>query len=208
MTVPQDDEPGRSLITTLENPEFVDAVIEAGDMSIETLTDALVHVPILKWVVAAGKTVSSVRDYFFVKRMAAFLSDFKALPAAERAGVIHRLDHEPEYAERAAEAVIMILDRVDSSLKATWVSRALRAYAAHHINATQLMRINAAIERMLTCDVEGIRSAFTAGPSINGTDPFAQAAISAGLAFSLAAYGGSVAAQTETYQLFVQYLLD
>jgi len=141
-----------------------------------------------------GKTVSSVRDYFFVKRMAAFLSDFKVLPAIERAGVIRRLDHEPEFAERAAEAVIMILERVDSSLKATWVSRALRAYAAHHINATQLMRINAAIERVLTCDIKGIRSAFAASPSINGTDPYAQAAIGAGLAFPLAAYGSSRAA--------------
>ena len=92
-------------------------MIEAGDIAVDHLTGLASEVPILKWMVAAGKTLSSVRDYFLVKRIAAFLSDFNALSSLERREVIDRLDLEPSYAKRAAEAVLTLLDRVDSDVK-------------------------------------------------------------------------------------------
>jgi len=102
---------------TIENTGAADALIEAGDIAVDHLTGLASEVPILKWMVAAGKTLSSVRDYFLVKRIAAFLSDFNALSSLERREVIDRLDLEPSYAKRAAEAVLTLLDRVDSDVK-------------------------------------------------------------------------------------------
>ncbi|WP_114341793.1 hypothetical protein [Rhodanobacter denitrificans] len=195
---------------TLENPEATSALIEAGDKAVEHFTDLAGEVPILKWIVAAGKTVSSVRDYFLVKRIAAFLADFQAISPEKRRVVIDRLDREPEFAKRAAEAVLTLLDRVDSEVKAVWVSRGLRAYAAGLVTSAQLMRLNWAIERLLICDAREIVSAFEwvrAEPRrIWGQSPYALAALSVGLASFDAKWEEGATRPTELCELFVRHI--
>lgn len=203
------DQAALSFRETVENAEASSTLIEAGDMAVEHLTDLASGVPILKWIVAAGKTFSSVRDYFLVKRIAAFLSDFSALPAVERAEVISRLDLEPEYAKRAAEAVLTLLDRVDSEVKAVWVSRALRAYASGAITAAQLMRLNWAIERLLICDAEEISRSFNASKpgQMWGQSSYALAALSVGLASFDAQWEQGLIRPTDLCALFIEHII-
>lgn len=205
-------EAASSFRKTIENSEATNALIEAGDKAVEHFSDLAGEVPILKWIVAAGKAVSSVRDYLLVKRIAAFLADFQAISPEDRRKVIDRLDREPEYAKRAAEAVLTLLDRVDSEVKAVWVSRGLRAYAAGSITAAQLMRLNWAIERLLICDAEEIKEAFgrNAGDRgrMWGQSPYALAALSAGLASFDAQWEAGLIRPTDTCELFVRYILN
>lgn len=202
---------GTSFRETIENSEAANALIEAGDMAVDHLTDLAGEVPILKWMVAIGKTFSSVRDYFLVKRIAAFLADFNALPPQERREVIDRLDQEPAYAKRAAEAVLTLLDRVDSEAKAVWVSRGLRAYAAGLITTDQLMRLNWAIERLLISDAKEIEKAYKwmhAEPRRTwGQQPYALAALSVGLASFDAQWEEGATRPTELCGLFIKHIL-
>lgn len=206
-----ENQPASSFRETLENSEAADALIDAADSAMGHLSDLASEVPFLKWMVAIGKTFSSVRDYFLVKRVAAFLADFSALPPSERRTVIDRLDREPVYAKRAAEAVLTLLDRVDSEAKAVWVSRGLRAYAAGFITADQLMRLNWAIERLLISDAREIEGAYEwvrAEPRrLWGQQPYALAALSVGLASFDAQWEQGATRPTELCGLFIKYIL-
>lgn len=133
---------GDSLRVTIERSELTDAFIEAGDLSLERLTDVADGIPVLKWITAAGKTALSIRDYLFVRKLAAFLADLNALPSEDRANLIKRLDQEPAFSGRASEALITVLDRVDSTLKAKWLAKALaglchRADHGQRVDAAQ-----------------------------------------------------------------------
>lgn len=208
MTKKHGDELGDTFLATIENSQLTEALIEAGDMSLADLIGVLNDIPVLKWITAGGKAVSSLRDYFFIKRMAAFLADFSSLSPDKRADVIRKLDTEPVYAKRAAEAVMTVLERVDSPTKAVWVSRALRAYATGEITANELMRLNAAIERILVCDVDGIVFYFENDDApIQNEDLIGQAAVNAGLGFVASGYGAGGIHSNEMYPLFKKHVL-
>jgi hypothetical protein len=202
---------GESLRRTIENSSATDALIDAGDHALDHFTSLAGEVPILKWIVAAGKAVSSVRDYFLLKRIRAFLTDFSKVPAAERREVIERLDRSPEYRRRAAEALLVLLDRIDSDIKAVWVARALRSYAAGTIDATQLMRFNVAIERLPTCDADAIRESIldhTENQRLMwGQSGYALAALNAGLATFDAQWEEGLIRPTRECELFVRLVL-
>lgn len=203
---------GESLRRTIENAAATDAFIEAGDHALDHFTGLAGEVPVLKWIVAAGKAVSSVRDYFLLKRIRAFLTDFSKVPPAERNEVIERLDRSPEYARRAAEALLVLLDRIDSDVKAIWVSRALRAYASGVIDATQLMRINSAIERLPVCDADAIKASCLGHtgkqPLMWGQSAYALAALNAGLATFDAQWEEGLIRPTKDCELFVRLVLS
>lgn len=201
---------GGSIRVTIERSELTDALIEAGDMSLERLADVADGVPVLKWITAAGKTALSIRDYLFVRKLAAFLSDLKALPPSDRANLIQRLDQEPAYANRAAEALITVLDRVDSTLKAKWLAKALRAYATEQITSRELMQLNAVIERVLVCDIDGIVAVLEKQVmEIKVDDEAAHSAILAGLGVATYGYaGGGGLVPTTIYQTFKRHVLD
>lgn len=206
-----EDQPGESFRKTIENSEAADALIDAGDMAIAELTDLAGEVPILKWMLAAGKTISSVRDWLLLKKIAAFLADLSSLKIEERRALISRLDAEPLFANRAAEALLTLLDRVDSQVKAVWVSRGLRAYAARAIGAEDLMRLNWVIDRLLISDANEIKNAYL-GPVTNmgrlwGQSPFALAALSVGLAKFDAQWEQGMIRPTELCELFVRHIL-
>lgn len=200
---------GNSLRITIERSELTDALIEAGDLSLERIVEVADNIPVLKWVIAAGKTALSIRDYLFVQKLAAFLADLKALSPGDRASLIERLDQEPAFANRATEALITVLDRVDSTLKAKWLAKALRAYATEQITARELMRLNAVIERVLVCDIEGIVAIFEKQEiQREPDDDSAQSALMAGLAATTHGYGGGGLVPTPVYRLFKSHVLE
>jgi hypothetical protein len=200
---------GNSLRVTIERSELTDALIEAGDLSLERIADVADGIPVLKWITSAGRTALTIRDYLFVRKLAAFLTELKALPPGDRANLIQRLDQEPAYANRAAEALITVLDRVDSTLKARWLAKALRAYATEQITARELMRLNAVVERVLVCDVEGIVAMLEKQEmERQADDDSAQSALLAGLAATTHGYGGGGLVSTPVYRLFKKHVLE
>lgn len=207
----RESQPGASFRETIEKTEAANALIDAGDIAIADLADLAGDVPILKWMVAAGKTISSVRDYLLLKRIGAFLADLNSLSAHERRELIERLDAEPPYAKRAAEAVLILLDRIDSEVKAVWVSRGLKAYAVRAITADQLMRLNWVIERLLISDANEIKEVYlrdgTKRRQLWGQNSYALAALGVGLASFDAQWEQGLIRPTELCDIFINHIM-
>ncbi len=200
---------GDSLRATIESSAMTDALIEAGDFSLARIADVADGIPVLKWITAAGRTALSIRDHLFVKKLASFLADLKALPPDTRANLVERLDQEPAFVNRATEALITVLDRVDSTLKAKWLAKALRAYATEQITARELMRLNAVVERVLVCDIEGIVATLEKQEvQRESDDDSAQRELMAGLAATTHGYGGGGLVPTPVYRLFKKHVLE
>uniref|UniRef100_UPI0040572413 hypothetical protein n=1 Tax=Candidatus Electronema sp. TaxID=2698783 RepID=UPI0040572413 len=145
---------------TVLKSDLPSVIQNAGEIGFDSLLDngVLKDVPILSTMLAVGKTFGNVRDYFFAKKMIAFLRSISSLSEKERQKLIHLLDADEKFSKYAGEQIIELLSRIDSERKAVLVATALKLYAREEIDFLQLQRINYAIDRFMLCDAEEFRS--------------------------------------------------
>ena len=197
---------GSSLYKTILKSDLPSVIQNAGEIGIDSLFNEglLKDIPVLNWMLAIGKTFGNVRDYFFAKKMIAFLQCISSLSEQERQKLIHRLDTDEKFEKHAGEQIIELLSRIDSERKAILVANALKFYAREEIDSVQLQRINYAIDRFLLCDTEEFRS-FCDQNGINANLATANF-INAGLGYVPSGWGMGGVSPTETASLFLRVL--
>ena len=195
--------------------ERVDLVEEWGHSLVEVLAsdEVLKHVPVVKTFVAAFKTYGTVRDAILLKKIQSVLDSLSGLAPAERAKMVRRLEADPAYKRKVGMHLIELLDRVDSYRKPLMIGYVFEACLSGRIEVMQLHRLNAAIERLPSHDIDVVREVVRVLADnrldlaqIN--DESKQAMINAGLAFIESGYGGGGFKVTATCSLFVQLDLD
>ncbi len=204
--------PEVSFRETLLKSDLPSVIQNAGEIGIDSLLDSglFKDIPVLSTMLSIGKTFGNVRDYFFAKKMLAFLRSISSLSAKERQHLIHRLDVDEQFSKYAGEQIIELLSRIDSERKAVLVATALKLYAREEIDSLQLQRINCAIDRFILCDIEVLRS-FSKEKSFEDSDPTTANFINAGLAYTSSYFegggiGGIICLLNETGLLFLQVL--
>jgi hypothetical protein len=205
---------GNSFRETLLKSDLPSVIQNAGEIGFDSLlADGLLKdIPILNTILAIGKTFGNVRDYFFARKMIAFLQSISSLSEKERQQLIHRLDADEKFGEYAGEQIIELLSRIDSERKAILAAAALKLYARNEIDSLQLQRINYAIDRFLLCDTEEFRS-FATGKRFKDNDPATANFINAGLAYTSSHFdgggislNGDICFLNETGQLFLRVI--
>lgn len=141
-------------------PDLRSAIQDTGEIAYDSLLNEglIKNIPVLNWIFAIFKTYGNVRDYFFAKKMLAFLQSISSLSAKKRQKLVDRLDADKKFGKYAGEQIIELLSRIDSERKAVLVATALKFYSRREINSLQLQRINYAIDRFMLCDIEEFRS--------------------------------------------------
>ena len=93
---------------TLLKSDFPSVIQNAGEIAYDSFFNSglLKDIPILNWMYAVGRTYGAVRDYFFVKKMLAFLRSISSLSEKERQKLIHRLDADKKFSNYAGEQII------------------------------------------------------------------------------------------------------
>lgn len=199
---------------TVLKSDLPSVIQNAGEIGFDSLLDngVLKDVPILSTMLAVGKTFGNVRDYFFAKKMIAFLRSISSLSEKERQKLIHLLDADEKFSKYAGEQIIELLSRIDSERKAVLVATALKLYALEEIDSLQLQRINYAIDRFMLCDAEEFRS-FTTRKRFKDNNPTTANFINAGLAYTSSHYdgggislNGNICFLNETGLLFLRVL--
>ncbi|MCW5200791.1 hypothetical protein VU07_03130 [Desulfobulbus sp. F4] len=149
-----------SLYETILKSDLPFVIQNFGEVALDSLSDDGIFksIPILGTIFAIGKIFGNVIDYFFAKKMIAFLRSLSSLSETERQQLIHRLDTDEKFSKYAGEQIIELLSRIDSDRKAVLVATALKFYVRGEIDSLQLQRINYAIDRFMLCDTEEFRS--------------------------------------------------
>jgi hypothetical protein len=108
--------------------------------------------------VQATKSLSSIRDRFFTRKLFYFLHEFEKVPREEIENFVRELDANPKYARDVGEHIIVLLDNADQVHKATLLGKTFRAYIEKYIDVEDLQRMSSAINRLLICDLEKLES--------------------------------------------------
>lgn len=202
---------GKSLVETISKAELPATISDYGEIAFDSLLDdgIVKEIPIIKTIASLIKTGIAVKDYYFIKRLARFISSVSEMEERDRQKLLAKLDKDTKSAVFVGEMLIELLLRLDNAEKPLLMANALKAYAKDNIDFTQLQRINYAIDRLLMCDIHYLRPFVDSELTLyEEGNPVIVNFINAGLAYTPAGMvvGGRVR-PTETGKLFSKYVI-
>jgi hypothetical protein len=183
---------GESLDITLSRSDLPNALGNLSEVAIDSLLSngVLKDIPVIGTLLAIGKTVGTVKDYLFAKRLILFLTTMSSLSTEERNALVLKLENDETFRAKAGETIVELISRIDGDIKPKCAAVALKHYASGKINATDLIRLNHAIERFLFCDYEKLDMfCDSLDPFVGQDDPAAANFINAGLGYTASGYG-------------------
>ncbi len=144
-----------SLAETLSKSELPSLIAEYGELTVDALMgDGLAKdIPFLGTVVGVVKTGFNVRDFLLTKKIIRFLGPISDVDPPGRERMIGRLQDDAGFERNVGEELLLLLDRLDSVQKATFMGRAFAAYLREEIDGSMLQRLNYAIDRVVVTDL-------------------------------------------------------
>jgi hypothetical protein len=193
-----------------------DGVVEIGKEALEMGIDAalesgiLKDIPIVSTIVGVFNVGGTIRDQLLASKVICFLAKLSELSKEERDAMVDKLNEDRKFAGRVGDALVEILDRMESERKPGIAAKCFAAYARGHIDYLQLRRLLVAIERLPSFDIDELREFAESTIEEQGaTDQhFLISLVNAGLAQNNGGWDGGVTVPTRLCALFLQLDLD
>jgi len=128
--------PEKSLIASIKcSKNSTDLFEKLSEVAIDRLIDGeiLKEIPIIGTAISIYKAGNEIAAYIFAKKIASFLSEVEKISTKERQDFFESLP-EPEDEESIGEALLLILDKVDSYTLAKMLGKAFRLLAEGKIS--------------------------------------------------------------------------
>jgi hypothetical protein len=157
------DDIGSSLMETVSSNGLSEILEDIGEITLDSfLEDGVIKdLPVIGTVVRLGKTLHSIRDFFFVKKVWAFLKGVNEIPYKQRKAFVDKLKKDEKYEHRAGETITMLLDRYDNLQKPSFMAKLLGAYAQGEIDFSEFLRLSTAIDRAFIDDLNDLLNYFS-----------------------------------------------
>jgi hypothetical protein len=142
VTEEQPDQLAGSLAKTVENSGALEAAGELAKIGLDSIfeSDLIAEIPVVSTIAALCRLSTGLRERIFLKKISRFLCELRKAPEAERAAFAARLDVSPEERTRVAEALFILLDRLDDLEKAELLARAFAALLKSDIDHAEFKR--------------------------------------------------------------------
>lgn len=203
-----------SVVTSaLSDEKIKDLGTDYAEIFIDELFDnegLIAKIPVLKTLIGVFQTGVNIHNKIFTGKLLEFIINLSKLDLKVRMDMVHRLEKEPEYANKVGERIIEILDRVDSYKKPKMVAMVFSAYARKEIDYEALCRLNGAIEKLNNYDMKYLRQFISASPDERSKMPdmVLNGFLMAGLAATTSSWGGLVYKPTSLCNIFIGMNID
>ena len=136
-----------------------DVAAEVAQSAIDIILsiDVLEHLPVVKGLVGAARSVATVRDKFLMRKIETFMRRLATVPQEARRNMLRHLQDDPAYTESVGEHLIELLDRLEGQRKAAIAGDAFAAFARETIDLTTLRRLLNAIDRLPAMEIDTVR---------------------------------------------------
>ena len=147
-----------SLLSVIGGAGGKDLLQDAAEFSLDALLDdgVLKDIPVVGTVAKLYGVAARVQGYVFTKKVRRFLTELAAIPLAERERFAERLERDPEQREKTADALIVLLDKLDDLAKAPLLARAFSRYVRAEFDFTTFRRLATAVDRCLVDDLDAL----------------------------------------------------
>jgi hypothetical protein len=142
-----------TFIETLQNTDVGSLLAEYGEMALDSLTsnEALKEIPIVGSVLSLGKAGIAIKDYLYIKKLLAFLTESN-LSDDERIEFGKKVQEIKD--QKIGDRIIQAIDKLDDEVKARYVGKIFKRYALGKISADMLKRGIRAIELAYVDDLK------------------------------------------------------
>lgn len=146
------------LVETIKSKDLQEVAVGAFEAAIdsEMVEGILKEVPILGSLISIGKAGFSIRDRLFARKVEEFINSVSGLSWSERSRIFDELGSSPELQERAALAILDILERCDPIDKPRLIGNLFVAMARGHISGKDLLRLCTMITGVFPDDLQAL----------------------------------------------------
>jgi len=203
----QETRRGSLIANVIKSDDVVQISKEALEIGIDAALDSgiLKDVPIVNTVVGVLNVGGTIRNQLLASKVIGFLAKLSELSKEERDTMV-----DGKFAGRVGDALIEILDRMESERKPGIAAKCFAAYARGQIDYMQLRRLLVAIERLPSFDIAAMRAfaGLTIKERAAADQHFLNSLVNAGLAQNNGGWDGGVIVPTRLCDLFLELDLD
>lgn len=203
---------GTAVVETLGSGDISSLLTEYTEIGIDAaLKDGLLkEIPIVSTLIGISRIGITIRDWLFIKKLLQFFLPLQDMPERERLEMVHRLESDPAYGRKVGEHLVEILDRLETHHKPQMIAKIFKAYAARKIDARTLHRLNFAVDRLPSYEINAVRKFhdMPAEARLNANESTSQVLQNAGLVRSASAFGSLQHLPTDLCKIFITLNLD
>lgn len=144
------------LLETFRSKDLQEVAAGAVEAAIDDQMDEgiLKEIPVLGSLISLCKAGISIRDRIFARKVECFINSVSGLSWSERSRVFDELGSTPELQERAALAILDILERCDPIDKPRLIGNLFVAMARGSIAGKDLLRLSTMITGVFPDDLQ------------------------------------------------------
>lgn len=148
-----------SLTHTIASSDLSSLARDLSEVGIDSvLGEGLLRdIPVIGTAVGVWKAGVAVKDALFFRKLLAFLKDLSSISQAKRAEMIESISDNAT-AESAGEKLLVLLDRMESSTKATLLGKSFRIMAEEEISAEEFWRVSFVLDRVPLADLQSLKN--------------------------------------------------
>ncbi|AKZ20101.1 hypothetical protein [Francisella tularensis] len=195
---------GNALVEVIKS----DSVIELSTDYLELGASMLTDIPLVKTVMGIFKVTSTIRDQILYVKITRFLSQLADIPIEERKDIVDELNSSDKFANKLGEALIEIIDKLESSKKPELVAKCFIAFASKKISYVELRHMLYALERIPSFNIDVLKKFSTASnsnfePSRSIDESTLLTFVNAGLGQNNGGFDGGIILPTKLCKLFI-----
>ena len=203
---------GITLTDTLLSEDAISIALEYAETGLDTilLDGVLKEIPFVNSLVAVTEVGLALSDRILVNKLLKFIVELSDVSNETRREMIDRLENDILFEQKVGEHILELLERIEGHRKPQMFARVFSAYASKKIDSTTLLRLNYAIERLPTSEIQHVRPFYNRSKET----PFladeytSQALVTSGLPKINAGTGGVFHQNTELCNIFLDLELD
>ncbi len=146
----------KSLSETLRKSDLQGVSVDITELILDSLLEEsiLKELPIVGSVLGIGKTVVTVKNQLFLKKILAFLSGVKDVPQEKRLRMIDQVNDSNKFRIKVGEKLVYILDKCDDYIDAKYISQLFAAFLKEEIEYQDFLKGSRIIQDLFVGDLE------------------------------------------------------
>ncbi|MEZ5057436.1 MAG: hypothetical protein R2879_10430 [Saprospiraceae bacterium] len=132
----------KSFSETLTQTDLKGLAIDYSEIGLDSMIEdgVLSEIPVIKTIVAIGNTSIKISNYFFIKKIASFLSDLDRYSPEERNELISQIDNDPKTKIKVGEKILYLLEKAEDHLDAKLISMLFCAFLSKEIRYEEFLK--------------------------------------------------------------------
>lgn len=111
-------------------------------------------IPIINSIIGLGKTVNSVQNFLFTKKILSFLTGLNNISVEKRNGIISKIDSDQKYNQSVGSKILFILDNAQDHISAKLIAKLFVAFIKEKLTYQEFCKASMIINKIDFYDLE------------------------------------------------------